>query len=278
GLARSSDGGDTWDLMRTPVPSGFVDMVAGSSSRVFAAAYDGVYASFDDGRTWSQISSFRSLTIAVSPDERTILALDPWTPALHEIPVDAPETGRLLPRIAPSPQYIGAIAVSSDGTVYATTATGEETAIPHPTVRMLRANSSTWEEIPGFPQPSGLASGTRMAFDESGFLYVPTSGSGIVRSRVPVEHAATDVARGGVSIESWQAGPPPFSARTAFGLRLTKAATVSLSLFDVRGRVVTRLWEATPLPAGSHSATWSPQATLPSGTYFYELVTGDARR
>src|SRR5262249_23147717 len=102
GLVRSSDGGDTWDLMRTPVPSGFVDMVAGPSSRVFAAAYDGVYASFDDGRTWSEISSFRSFTIAVSPDERTVLALDPWTPELREIPVDAPETGRVLPRIGTS--------------------------------------------------------------------------------------------------------------------------------------------------------------------------------
>ncbi len=48
---------------------------------------------------------------------------------------------------------------------------------------------------------------------------------------------------------------------------------VSLSIYDISGRVVATLVDAR-LPAGSHHVTWETNDT-PSGVYFYKLSTGD---
>ena len=114
--------------------------------------------------------------------------------------------------------------------------------------------------------------------DDAGFLYVGTGEHSVLRSRVPVGRADPTDSGHGSTIAAWQAGPTPFRQQTAFALQLGDPGLVSLVLYDVRGRIVSTLWESMQLGAGPHVATWRPGTELASGTYYYRLVAGRSTR
>jgi hypothetical protein len=68
--------------------------------------------------------------------------------------------------------------------------------------------------------------------------------------------------------------PNPFNPATNFSFTLDRAARVSLSIYDLAGRVVARLIDG-ELARGRHDLAWRPQ-DLPSGTYVYRLRAGAA--
>ena len=63
--------------------------------------------------------------------------------------------------------------------------------------------------------------------------------------------------------------PNPFPSATVIPFELPSAAQVRVRVFDVLGRVVTTLIDAS-LPAGKHEIPFRG-GTLPSGMYFYRL-------
>ena len=73
--------------------------------------------------------------------------------------------------------------------------------------------------------------------------------------------------------------PNPFSLRTQIQFSLHKPQQVSLEVYDVTGRRVARIIESMQLPAGTHSRSFEGKddtgTTLPSGTYYYRLRTGE---
>jgi hypothetical protein len=66
--------------------------------------------------------------------------------------------------------------------------------------------------------------------------------------------------------------PNPFNPSTQIQFALPEANTVTLSIYDVLGKEVSRLVNER-IPAGVHSATWDA-AGMPSGVYFCRLTAG----
>lgn len=71
------------------------------------------------------------------------------------------------------------------------------------------------------------------------------------------------------------ASPNPFNPQTAIAYELAQAGAVTLRVYDLRGRLVRRLLEATPQSAGRHATAWDGRAEdgsrLPSGVYLCRL-------
>jgi hypothetical protein len=70
--------------------------------------------------------------------------------------------------------------------------------------------------------------------------------------------------------------PNPFNPSTQLRFGLPRAGAVRLSIHDVRGREVARLFDG-PHEAGWLELEWRPQG-LASGVYFARLVQGETRR
>ena len=67
--------------------------------------------------------------------------------------------------------------------------------------------------------------------------------------------------------------PNPFNPKTTIRFALPAASEVSLSVMDVRGRLVAELLDAAPRAAGYHEIVWEASAQ-PSGVYIYRLDAG----
>ncbi|RQW07702.1 MAG: T9SS C-terminal target domain-containing protein, partial [Calditrichaeota bacterium] len=67
--------------------------------------------------------------------------------------------------------------------------------------------------------------------------------------------------------------PNPFNPSTAISFRLPKPAEVSLVVYNITGEEVIRILNGERLNAGEHTVNWTAR-NLPSGTYFYQLITG----
>lgn len=65
-------------------------------------------------------------------------------------------------------------------------------------------------------------------------------------------------------------------SRVAYRIEVLDGARVGVSAFDVLGRRVARLLDRR-LEPGRHEFSWEPKASLPSGTYFLRLESGDVR-
>lgn len=71
-----------------------------------------------------------------------------------------------------------------------------------------------------------------------------------------------------------QNSPNPFGARTTIAFGLAGASEVSLSVYNTRGQLVSRLIQGEEMGPGRHSVVFET-GDLPSGVYFYRLRAGD---
>jgi hypothetical protein len=74
------------------------------------------------------------------------------------------------------------------------------------------------------------------------------------------------------------ASPNPFNPATTIAFELASPGEVSITVYDVSGRMIRSLVDAY-LPAGMHEVTWNGQdgsgTAVASGVYFYRLVAGE---
>jgi mannose/cellobiose epimerase-like protein (N-acyl-D-glucosamine 2-epimerase family) len=68
--------------------------------------------------------------------------------------------------------------------------------------------------------------------------------------------------------------PNPFNPSTVIQLRLARASSIEIRIFNSAGQQVDKL-PVENLPAGRHSIRWQPPGTLSSGTYFYQVRSGN---
>jgi hypothetical protein len=67
--------------------------------------------------------------------------------------------------------------------------------------------------------------------------------------------------------------PNPFNASTTINFQLPKSSHVTIEVFDIMGRSIAVLLNSEQA-AGNHHLTWNA-SELPSGMYFYKLITDD---
>jgi hypothetical protein len=67
--------------------------------------------------------------------------------------------------------------------------------------------------------------------------------------------------------------PNPFNPSTTISYSLPQASTVTLTVYDPEGCLITTLIDNEKKEAGSHTRTFNA-ANLPSGVYFYRLQAG----
>jgi len=83
-----------------------------------------------------------------------------------------------------------------------------------------------------------------------------------------------------LALEAW-VGPNPFRDTAAITFLLNSAASVSLAIYDVRGRLVRDLGTSR-FDAGRRSVVWDGRdlsgAPVGAGVYFYRLTSGGIAR
>lgn len=118
----------------------------------------------------------------------------------------------------------------------------------------------------------------RVRYDEDGMVETSFEGKAIpVRAEFVVGKvvADEDAAELPAQVTLSQNYPNPFNPTTAISFSLPRAEQVRLTVFDVTGRLVTRLVDA-QMPAGEHVARLDA-GDLASGVYLYVLETESAR-
>lgn len=95
-------------------------------------------------------------------------------------------------------------------------------------------------------------------------------------ARTLLKQASSDAAGAGSRFELGVSQPNPTSAGSEIAFRLARESTVSLRVFDVSGREVKKLVDAS-LPAGAHTARWdgtnADGRLVSAGVYVYRLET-----
>lgn len=67
--------------------------------------------------------------------------------------------------------------------------------------------------------------------------------------------------------------PNPFNAKTTISFTLPVAANVTVTIYDIEGKVVQTI-NAGQMEAGTHSVVWDAGKTA-SGVYYYKITAGD---
>ena len=126
-------------------------------------------------------------------------------------------------------------------------------------------------------QPAQFDGITLAGSDTQGDLYVVDSGNDRVQR---FGNGVVDVAQDGQTPRSFLLHPSipnPTRGTSLIAFDLPKPSSVSLSIYDVRGRMVRSAYENTAFAAGSHRWTWDGRdasgSRVSAGIYFYSLVT-----
>jgi hypothetical protein len=81
----------------------------------------------------------------------------------------------------------------------------------------------------------------------------------------------------GLTTVLYQNHPNPFNPTTRIDFNLDRAAKITLAIYDVSGKLLTKLIDA-PMSPGSYSEEWngldSQGEPVASGIYFYRLTAG----
>ena len=99
----------------------------------------------------------------------------------------------------------------------------------------------------------------------------------IARPHEPSDVPGSEVPRSAVALSAW---PNPFNPVVSLAMETPLSGSASLDVFDVRGRLVVRLFDGF-LAEGRREVTWDGKNTegrpAPSGVYFARLETEAGR-
>lgn len=276
----SPDRGETWTatnngqpldgnvVLALAVSPSDADVVYATTAPVSTRA--GVFRTLDGGQTWTDVTGSLPdrypTDLAIDPrDDATAYVVFSGFGTSHvfrttDYGITWQDVGAGLPDMPTS-----AVAIDADytGNVFVGTDLG---------VFFSRDDGQTWEAFnAGLPE-AVIVTDLGIS-DANGTLRVATHGNGmyertLLEGRV-VSTEATPPSRAATLQAPY---PNPFRDQVALPFTLPRQGPVRMTVFDLRGRAVARLVDAS-LPAGAHTATFDARG-LASGTYIVRLQTG----
>jgi len=113
----------------------------------------------------------------------------------------------------------------------------------------------------------------------SSIIYAVSSGNGIEKGIDSNVSGSVELESGSVLKKSFNS-PNPFSSSTEINFQLSINSSITLSIFDIHGRLVRTLLSNEYYLAGKHSIVWdglnNSHESVVSGTYFYRINTDNS--
>jgi len=123
------------------------------------------------------------------------------------------------------------------------------------------------------PQGASNPSNCNWGDDDRKTLYI-TAGTSVYRIRLAETVGVKDRGVLPEQMELYQNYPNPFNPTTNFGFRIANFGLVSLKIYDVLGNEIATVVEGEFTP-GEYTFSFSADVLLSSGTYFYQLHSGE---
>jgi hypothetical protein len=123
------------------------------------------------------------------------------------------------------------------------------------------------------PQGAANPSNCNWGGDDRKTLYI-TAGTSVYRIRLAETVGVKDRGVLPEQMELYQNYPNPFNPTTNFGFWISNFGLVSLKIYDVLGNEITTIAEGEFMP-GEYNFSFSADVLLSSGTYFYQLHSGE---
>jgi photosystem II stability/assembly factor-like uncharacterized protein len=291
-LMLSTDGGQTWKFLKSPVPGltpGSIRFVPGMHTAVLASD-SGIYRTADYGATWTPIGipvSYSGLDGDLSVFSNVVgtmsvscLSNSNGIATYYESPQTTPRGVTVTPLSANSIDF-GTVTVGGSKTVTITLTNNGTLPVTIDSVKIKPAASVFVSSSTNLPKT--LASGESMTMDitfrptasggQGANLVVSQSGSVIVQ--VPIvgvgqsQDGVADV--NSVGDVQFVIASNPVHGMTQFRFELPSHQMIRLGVYDALGREVAALVNGM-LTEGSHEVTFDGRA-LASGVYYATLVT-----
>jgi photosystem II stability/assembly factor-like uncharacterized protein len=277
GIYRSSDNGTTWAQANTGLKNIVVTRLASTGTTLFAGTRGGgVFRSSDNGANWSEINNGMGpqTVIELATNGTSVVAVvpevvyystdngDSWTKATIE-----PEAFKGL--IASGSNYYlgyrtGVMRSTDNG---ATWATYNKVGVVDNSGQMYHAKSSSWAGG-GLPSPVAAmaVSGEK--------LYVATEGGGMWQRSV-LEPAS--VGSHQQSASEMALYPNPATSSMALSYRLDMRTSVSVTMYDALGRIVSQPVIDAMQEAGEQQVALATDG-LAAGVYLCSVNAGGVER
>jgi len=282
-ILRSEDGGLSWETSLSITdggwdldiaPDGAVLVAHGSPGYPYTG--HGILRSTDSGDTWLEISGDMPCAgaigdVAIDPDDsRHLYARQggTWEPADPALGVYETLDGGLHWQQVLQGNVYELAMHPDDASMLVAVLPGA--------IQFTRDSGRTWEDITGnVPWVVGVERAAICPTDAR--IYVADDVDGMWAMEINPT-AADPIPSLALALRAF---PNPFNPTTTLSFSMECAGTASMSIVDVRGRVVRRLLVAEAMQAGQQTMTWDGRddrgAGLPSGLYFANLDAGGQR-
>ena len=267
GVFRSTNDGDSWDLMNTNSWMGQVKWIVANPhlNNVYVSSENGFYRSTNNGNTWAQISMSGSNALKIKINRKGHLyVLDTFGEISKS--TNNGNTFTVINNGLPlTYDFMQDLTFNSEDHIYLATKDG---------LYVSKNEGATWLLIEETPTSKIV---NILEFDEEDRLYAGLINEGVYRS----VSILTDINDINNVIESFLLSdnyPNPFNPNTTIVYNLPVSSEVILKVYDVLGKEVTTLVNEEK-PAGSYEIEFNVETSrnlsLPSGVYFYQLRAGD---
>ena len=286
GVCRTDDLGASWSQVDTGLKGQYVEALGANATNVFVSMFGrGVYTSTNSGATWTQVNNGLS---DINAGAFQVLGASLFAGTTTGVYVTANNGARWNPTSisgSVSDAFmitgnnffagtyaglnlstnggVGWIAVNNgltDKTIHSLTSSGSDlfAGTFYKGVFHSTDNGANWTAV-----NTGLIDVNIYALLVSGNYLIAGAATGIWRR--PLSEFA-DVASIKSTTRVLVSNPNPFSERTTINLTLPETGMVQISIVNVLGQEVARLFSG-ELEAGVHAFNWEPNGS-PAGEYF----------
>ncbi|MGE5846407.1 MAG: SMP-30/gluconolactonase/LRE family protein [Ignavibacteria bacterium] len=203
--------------------------------------------------------------ICFSPDESKLYVNESPNGKIYvwDVENDLTITNKQLFYTIPLGGYADGMKVDTAGNLYCTGPTGVWVISP----------AGVYLDKIAMPQGAANPSNCNWGDNDRNTLYI-TAGTSVYRIRLAETVGVKDRGALPEQMELYQNYPNPFNPSTNFGFRISNFGLVSLKIYDVLGNEITTVVEGEFTP-GEYVFPFSADVLLSSGTYFYQLHSGE---